>query len=135
MPRGTSSSSASTSRISQNALWRYFVSVVTYWAMDMLLSGDLDAVMCPVPPKGFYAADSKMVRLIPDYRRAEQEYYRGAATVDLRLLKTEVRRLKDLAFDAIRKEERRDAGDQRRNRANQEGERAPRGGSRARYRG
>ncbi len=43
---------------------------------DMLLSGDLDAVMCPVPPKGFYAADGKMVRLIPDYRRAEQEYYR-----------------------------------------------------------
>ena len=32
--------------------------------------------MCPVPPKGFYAADGNMVRLIPDYRRAEQEYYR-----------------------------------------------------------
>ncbi|MGH9461943.1 MAG: hypothetical protein ACRD1X_12040 [Vicinamibacteria bacterium] len=66
---------------------------------------------------------------------AEREYHRGEATVDLRLLKSEVRRLKDLAFDAIRKEERRDAGDQRRDRANQDGERARRGGGRARYRG
>jgi hypothetical protein len=64
----------------------------------------------------------------------EREYYRGAATVDLRLLKTEVRRLKDLAFEAIRKEERRDAGHKRRNRADQVGERARRGGSRTRNR-
>lgn len=43
---------------------------------DMLLAGDLDALMCPFPPKGFYEANSPIVRLIPDYRRAEQEYYR-----------------------------------------------------------
>jgi hypothetical protein len=54
---------------------------------------------------------------------AEREYHRGEARVDLRLLKTEVRRLKDVAFQAIRKEERR-AGQQGRDRANQDGERA-----------
>lgn len=43
---------------------------------DMLLEGELDALMCPWPPKGFYDADSPIVRLIPDYRTAEREYYR-----------------------------------------------------------
>jgi hypothetical protein len=58
----------------------------------------------------------------------EREYYRGAALVDLRLLKSEVRRLKDVAFEAIRKEERRtDAGQQAGDRAHQGGERARRG--------
>jgi 4,5-dihydroxyphthalate decarboxylase len=41
---------------------------------DMLLKGELDALMCPLPPKGFYDANSPIVRLIPDYRKAEQEY-------------------------------------------------------------
>ena len=41
----------------------------------MLLVRDLDALMCPWPPKGFYEADSPIVRLIPDYRAAEQAYY------------------------------------------------------------
>jgi hypothetical protein len=60
---------------------------------------------------------------------AERDYYRGAALVDLRLLKSEVRRLKDAAFDAIREEERRrDAGHERGNRAHQGGE--PAGGGR-----
>ncbi|GIK83303.1 MAG: hypothetical protein BroJett024_44080 [Alphaproteobacteria bacterium] len=54
---------------------------------------------------------------------AEREYHRGEATVDLRLLKSEVRRLKDVAFQAIRKEERR-AGQQGRDRTNQGSERA-----------
>ena len=59
---------------------------------------------------------------------AEREFHRGAATVDLRLLKSEVRRLKDAAFQAIREEERRgDAGDQGGDRAHQGGERAFRG--------
>jgi 4,5-dihydroxyphthalate decarboxylase len=44
--------------------------------LGMLLDGDLDALMCPFPPKGFYAPNSPFVRLISDYRRAEQEYYR-----------------------------------------------------------
>jgi len=42
----------------------------------MLLNDELDALMCPFPPMGFYAPDSPLVRLIPDYRRAEQAYYR-----------------------------------------------------------
>lgn len=42
---------------------------------DMLLAGELDALMCPFPPKGFYDANSPFVRLLPDYRRAEREYY------------------------------------------------------------
>ena len=49
---------------------------------------------------------------------AERDYHRGTTSVDLRLLKSEVRRLKDVAFEAIRKEERRsDAGEQGRDRA------------------
>jgi hypothetical protein len=55
---------------------------------------------------------------------AERDYYRGAAVVNLRLLKSEVRRLKDLAFEAIRQEEKRDAGHERGDRAHQGGERA-----------
>jgi hypothetical protein len=59
---------------------------------------------------------------------AERDYYRGAATVDLRLLKSEVRRLKDAAFGAIREEQRRkDAGHERGDRADQGSERAFRG--------
>jgi 4,5-dihydroxyphthalate decarboxylase len=44
--------------------------------LEMLLAGELDALMCPKPPRGFYDRDGPVVRLIPDYRRAEQEYYR-----------------------------------------------------------
>jgi len=43
---------------------------------QMLLDGQLDALMCPQPPSGFYAPDSPFTRLIPAYRQAEQEYYR-----------------------------------------------------------
>jgi 4,5-dihydroxyphthalate decarboxylase len=42
---------------------------------DMLLDGDVDALVCPVPPEGFYADGSRITRLIADYRRAEREYY------------------------------------------------------------
>jgi len=58
---------------------------------------------------------------------AQREYYGGDAVVDLQRLKLEVKRLKDRAFDAIREEERRDAGHERRDRADQERERARRG--------
>jgi len=34
---------------------------------------------------------------------AVRDYHRGPALVDLRLLKSEVRRLKDVAFEAIRR--------------------------------
>src|SRR5262245_9833380 len=44
--------------------------------LELLIAGELDALMCPRPPAGFYDPESPVVRLIPDYRRAEQEYYR-----------------------------------------------------------
>jgi 4,5-dihydroxyphthalate decarboxylase len=43
---------------------------------EMLVAGEVDALMCPDPPQGFYRPDSPIVRLIPDYRRVEQEYGR-----------------------------------------------------------
>ncbi len=43
---------------------------------ELLIEGQLDALMCPVPPKGFYEADSPIVRLFPDFVREEQEYFR-----------------------------------------------------------
>jgi 4,5-dihydroxyphthalate decarboxylase len=43
---------------------------------DMLLAGELDALMCPWPPAGFYEKDSPIVRLYADYRAAERDYYR-----------------------------------------------------------
>jgi hypothetical protein len=65
----------------------------------------------------------------PAMAQAERDYHRGVATVDLRLLKSEVRRLKELAFEALRAEQRRaDAGQQGRDRADQVGERSRRGG-------
>jgi 4,5-dihydroxyphthalate decarboxylase len=43
---------------------------------EMLLDGDLDALICPFPPKGFYDPGGQIVRLLPDYRGAELDYYR-----------------------------------------------------------
>jgi hypothetical protein len=60
----------------------------------------------------------------PAAELAVREYHRGSTSVDLRLLKSEVRRLKDLAFGALRDEERRsrDAGVEGRDRAHQVGQ-------------
>lgn len=44
--------------------------------LSMLLAGELDALMCPIPPKGFYEAGNPVIRLVPDYRHSEMEYYR-----------------------------------------------------------
>jgi hypothetical protein len=56
---------------------------------------------------------------------AEGDYFRGKTSVDLQLLKLQVRRLKDRAFDAIRREEeRKDAGHEGRYRTDQGRERA-----------
>ncbi len=44
----------------------------------------------------------------PEVDQAERDYYRGTTSVDLQLLKLQVRRLKDRAFEALREEERRD---------------------------
>ena len=70
----------------------------------------------------------------PGMEDIEREYYRGVATVNLQLLKSQVRRLKDLAFDAIREEERKHASHERGDRADQSRQRARRGSRRARYR-
>ncbi|MGH9388088.1 MAG: hypothetical protein ACRD1Z_00625 [Vicinamibacteria bacterium] len=60
--------------------------------------------------------------------QTERDYHRWPTLVDLRLLKSEVRRLKDVAFQALREEERRrHAGHEGRDRADQVRERA-RGG-------
>lgn len=42
---------------------------------DLLIEGELDALMCPLPPQGFYEAGSPIVRLFPDYPRVEREYF------------------------------------------------------------
>lgn len=42
----------------------------------------------------------------PGVEDAEREYFRGTTSVDLQHLKVQVRRLKERAFDALRKEER-----------------------------
>ena len=60
----------------------------------------------------------------PDVLAAERDYYRGTTSVDLQLLKLQVRRLKDRAFTALREEEMRNAGHEGRDRAYQERERA-----------
>ena len=43
---------------------------------DLLLAGEIDAIMCPNPPQGFYEPNSPIVRLFADFRRVEQDYYR-----------------------------------------------------------
>lgn len=40
----------------------------------MLVDGERDALICPTPPKDFYAPNSLIVRLFSDFRKAEQTY-------------------------------------------------------------
>jgi hypothetical protein len=61
----------------------------------------------------------------------ERDYYRGETRVNLQLLKSQVNRLKTVAFEAMRREERRDACDSRGNRRDQAAERPGRGRHRA----
>jgi 4,5-dihydroxyphthalate decarboxylase len=42
--------------------------------VEMLLNGDLDALMVPTPPPGFYDPDSPIVRLYPDYPEHERAF-------------------------------------------------------------
>jgi 4,5-dihydroxyphthalate decarboxylase len=44
--------------------------------MDMLLSKDLDAVICAHPPDLFEARDARIRRLIPDFQPVEEAYWR-----------------------------------------------------------
>jgi 4,5-dihydroxyphthalate decarboxylase len=41
---------------------------------EMLLAGDLDAVLSARPPRSFAAGDPEMVRLFPDFEAVEREY-------------------------------------------------------------
>jgi len=43
---------------------------------ELLLAGDIDAIMCPWPPKEFYTKGSRIRRLYEDYRTVERDYYR-----------------------------------------------------------
>jgi 4,5-dihydroxyphthalate decarboxylase len=42
---------------------------------ELLLGGELDAIMCPWPPAGFYDEGSPIRRLYVDFRAAEREHY------------------------------------------------------------
>lgn len=41
---------------------------------SMLAAGEIDAMMSPVMPAGFHEPSSPFRRLVPDYRRAEEQY-------------------------------------------------------------
>lgn len=43
--------------------------------VDMLAAGEIDALLCPWPPAGFYDANSLVRRLYSDFARTEQAYY------------------------------------------------------------
>jgi 4,5-dihydroxyphthalate decarboxylase len=43
---------------------------------DMLIEGELDALMCSSPPERFYDDNSQIVRLLADFKSEEQAYYR-----------------------------------------------------------
>ena len=43
---------------------------------SMLIEGELDALMCPMPPERFYDDNSQIVRLLADFKSEEQAYYR-----------------------------------------------------------
>jgi DNA-binding transcriptional LysR family regulator len=44
---------------------------------EMLVAGDLDAVLSARPPASFSAGDSRVTRLFPDPAAVEEEYARG----------------------------------------------------------
>ena len=43
---------------------------------EMLLAGDIDALISARPPRAFLGGDSRIERLIPDYRAQEQDYFK-----------------------------------------------------------
>lgn len=43
---------------------------------EMLLAGELDAIISARPPAAFLAGDSRVVRLWPNYREMEESYFR-----------------------------------------------------------
>jgi 4,5-dihydroxyphthalate decarboxylase len=49
--------------------------------MELLRTGELDAVFTPFMPPGFFEATSPFRQLLPDFRRAEAEYFREVGYV------------------------------------------------------
>ena len=43
---------------------------------EMLLAGDIDALISARPPRAFLDGDERITRLIPDYRAQEEDYFR-----------------------------------------------------------
>ncbi len=43
---------------------------------EMLEKGDIDALISPVRPAALIAGDDRVERMFPDYRKAEQDYFR-----------------------------------------------------------
>ena len=43
---------------------------------DMLLAGEIDAILSAIPPKSFIAGNPNMVRLVPNYVEVEADYFR-----------------------------------------------------------
>jgi 4,5-dihydroxyphthalate decarboxylase len=44
---------------------------------DMLIAGELEAIYSPPRPRAYHPADGPLVRLFPDFRSIEQEYFRS----------------------------------------------------------
>jgi len=44
--------------------------------LSMLLADELDALMCPTPPQGFYVDGGPVIRLLRNFRETEMDYYR-----------------------------------------------------------
>ena len=64
----------------QGNLPPYVKQVTDKTLLSMLLAGELDALMCPHPPKGFHDEGSPVVRLLEDFRTAEIDYFRRTGT-------------------------------------------------------
>jgi 4,5-dihydroxyphthalate decarboxylase len=64
----------------QGNLPSYVKQVTDRTLLSMLLAGELDALMCPHPPKGFHDEGSPVVRLLEDFRTAEIDYFRRTGT-------------------------------------------------------
>jgi len=43
---------------------------------EMLLAGEIDAILSPLPPKSFIAGNPEMIRLVPNYVEVETAYFR-----------------------------------------------------------
>lgn len=43
---------------------------------DLLLRGEIDGLLAPKPPKAFLDGNPDLIRLFPDFEKAEQEYHR-----------------------------------------------------------